>query len=110
MTGVQTCALPILLCPPGVRILAHPDEATPVGQAVGTQVGSRVLLAIGPEGGWNAFERRLLESRGFVPVGMGARVLRSDTSCIALLALVHEAVSARERGGNGRRPASGIMP
>lgn len=94
-----------VLCPPGVRILAHPDEATRVGQVVGTGPDDRVLLAIGPEGGWNAFERQLLESRGFVPVGMGARVLRSDTACVALLALVHDAVLAR-RAVSARSGAS----
>jgi len=48
----------------------------------------RVLLAIGPEGGWNSFETALLEAHGFQTVGMGPRTLRSDTACIALLALV----------------------
>ncbi len=47
----------------------------------------RRLLAVGPEGGWNDFEIELLRARGFQPVSMGARTLRSDTACIALLAL-----------------------
>jgi RsmE family RNA methyltransferase len=56
-----------------------------------------VLLALGPEGGWNDFERRLLESRGFTPISMGMRTLRSDTACVALLALAHDALgSVRE--------------
>ena len=52
----------------------------------------RVLLAIGPEGGWNDFELRMLTRHGFELVGMGPRILRTDTACIALLALVHEAL------------------
>jgi RsmE family RNA methyltransferase len=55
----------------------------------------RVLLAIGPEGGWNGFEINLLEAHGFHAVGMGPRSLRSDTACIALLALVHDSLSSR---------------
>ena len=55
----------------------------------------RVLLAIGPEGGWNAFEMGLLEAHRFRPVGMGGRTLRTDTACIALLALVHDAMGAK---------------
>jgi RsmE family RNA methyltransferase len=55
---------------------------------------SRVLMAIGPEGGWNEFERELLVSRGSAPVTMGRRTLRTDTACVALLALVHNALSA----------------
>ena len=50
--------------------------------------GERVLLAIGPEGGWNEFELGLLEAHGFQRVSMGARTLRSDTACVALLATV----------------------
>lgn len=52
----------------------------------------RVVIAIGPEGGWSAYERDMLERHGFVGVGLGARTLRSDTAIIALLALVHEAL------------------
>jgi RsmE family RNA methyltransferase len=48
-----------------------------------------VLVAIGPEGGWNAFELRLLQAHGFQPVGVGPRTLRVDTACTALLAVVH---------------------
>lgn len=116
------------LCPDGARIVAHPEQRASISDAVGragirdgppTAGEDRVLLAVGPEGGWNGFERQLLESRGFVPVSLGARILRSDTACIALLALVHDAVLAREAvsardaaraGDAGRDAASGIMP
>lgn len=95
------------LCPAGRRIVAHPRQPASIADVVrrtdrSGQPGSpppgqdRVLLAVGPEGGWNAFEMDLLESRGFVPAGMGARILRSDTACIALLAIVHDAVLAGE--------------
>jgi RsmE family RNA methyltransferase len=77
----------------GTRVVAHPGpgpfrlktEAT-------TDVAGRVLLAIGPEGGWNEFELGLLEARGFQRVAMGRRILRSDTACVALLTLVHDAI------------------
>jgi RsmE family RNA methyltransferase len=59
---------------------------------VGAGISQRVLLAVGPEGGWNAFETRMLEAHGFHPVSMGSRSLRSDTACVALLALVHAAL------------------
>jgi RsmE family RNA methyltransferase len=52
----------------------------------------RVVLALGPEGGWSAYERDLLERHGFAGVGLGPRTLRSDTAAIALVALVHEAL------------------
>jgi RsmE family RNA methyltransferase len=76
-----------------VRLVAHPGGASASGGAV----AGRVLLAVGPEGGWNAFELGLLETRGFARVGMGRRTLRTDTACIALIALVQEALGANPR-------------
>jgi 16S rRNA (uracil1498-N3)-methyltransferase len=73
----------------GLRLLAHPGAAAPIPEAVRAHGGGRVLLAVGPEGGWNAFEVALLEAHGFHTVGMGDRTLRADTACIALLAMVH---------------------
>jgi RsmE family RNA methyltransferase len=80
----------------GIRLMAHPSAAT-AGAILAARMPSRVLLAIGPEGGWNAFERDLLAAHGFTAVGMGPRTLRTDTACIALLAVVHEAIAAAER-------------
>jgi RsmE family RNA methyltransferase len=79
----------------GVRLVAHPGEGQPVSALMRDRAGERVLLAIGPEGGWNDFELKLLQSRGFEAFGMGPRTLRSDTACIALLALAHEAMRLR---------------
>jgi RsmE family RNA methyltransferase len=80
------------LFPGGLRLVADPSAEKPIGAVVADRRDRRVLLAIGPEGGWNDFERRLLEAHGFQSVGMGPRTLRTDTACVALLALVHEAM------------------
>ena len=45
-----------------------------------------VLLAVGPEGGWTDEEVAMLEERGFSRYSLGARILRTDTATIALLA------------------------
>lgn len=42
----------------------------------------------GPEGGIAGAEIELLESRGFVPVTLGPRILRAETAPIALLSLL----------------------
>ena len=74
------------------RIVAQPAVEMTVGDSVRGRAAGRVLLAVGPEGGWNAFELRLLETHGFQLVGMSPRTLRVDTACIALLTLVHSAM------------------
>ena len=63
------------------------DDATPLTDVARSSPAERMLLAIGPEGGWNAFELEVLQAHGFQPAGMGPRTLRTDTACIALLAL-----------------------
>lgn len=79
-----------------VRLAAHPDTTVRVGDALSTRTADqRVVLAVGPEGGWNRFELDLLATRGFTNVDMGPRTLRSDTACVALLALVHDALRRR---------------
>jgi RsmE family RNA methyltransferase len=80
------------LFPSGLRLMAHPAASTAASAVVRESAGERILLAIGPEGGWNDFETALLEAHGFQPAGMGPRTLRTDTACIALLALVHDAM------------------
>ena len=80
------------LFPTGFRIVADPRCETRPGEVVGQHPGDRVLLAVGPEGGWNDFELTLLTAHRFHAAGMGPRTLRSDTACIALLALVHDAL------------------
>lgn len=79
----------------GVRLAADPRGTTSVGAAVGEHTDQRVLIAIGPEGGWNAFELALLEAHGFRQVSIGPRTLRVDTACIALLAIVHASMQKR---------------
>jgi 16S rRNA (uracil1498-N3)-methyltransferase len=80
------------LCEGGLRIVAHPGARASMFDIVRGQSPARVLLAIGPEGGWTEFELDLLAAHGFKLAGAGSRALRSDTACITLLALVHEAL------------------
>jgi RsmE family RNA methyltransferase len=80
----------------GIRLVADPSGATSVGVALSDHQDRRVLLAIGPEGGWNDFELSLLEAHGFQRVGLGRRTLRVDTACTALLAIAHAALQTSQ--------------
>lgn len=48
--------------------------------------GAPVTLLIGPEGGLSPAEIRAAESRGFTPVRLGPRVLRTETAALTALA------------------------
>jgi RsmE family RNA methyltransferase len=75
-----------------MRIIAHPDKAnrriSSLSPSLPTQ--TKVLLAIGPEGGWENAEIDLFLSKGFVPVTLGDRILRTDMAVPALIALARE--------------------
>jgi RsmE family RNA methyltransferase len=55
------------------------------------QTQKKVVVAIGPEGGWTDPEEleRFL-SHGFEQITMGTRVLRSDCAVVSLLSLAHD--------------------
>lgn len=78
----------------GCRVVAQPGAETPLDSALRTRKPERVLLAVGPEGGWNTFELELLAAHDFHAAGMGVRTLRLDTACTALLAIAHAALGS----------------
>jgi len=67
--------------------IAHPDAPAPLA-AQRLDRDERVVLAVGPEGGWVPYEVEALGRAGFSPVSMGGRTLRVETACTALLAQV----------------------
>lgn len=69
----------------GARILLAPSgSATLACVAAGP-----VVLAAGPEAGFSADEEQLLLRRGFVPVRLGPRTLRTETAALAALAALN---------------------
>lgn len=69
------------------RIVAHPYDESGKGKSekARTSPEGRLLLAIGPEGGWTDDEVNLLSEKGFLKFSLGPRILRTDTATIALL-------------------------
>lgn len=77
-----------------LRLLADPLYAGSTYE-MAKRADARLVLALGPEGGWTAYEREHLERHGFVGVGLGPRTLRSDTAVVALMSLAHAGLAAR---------------
>jgi 16S rRNA (uracil1498-N3)-methyltransferase len=86
-----------VMVPEGGRMVAQPGEAPPIAEHAASSGAQRIVLAVGPEGGWNEFELTLMKKHGFLPISLGTRTLRSDTACVALLTLAHDAL--RRAGG-----------
>lgn len=84
------------LCPATVRLVADPAGIQSIREALAASAhvpNRRVLLAVGPEGGWNDFERQLLRAHGCLEISLGPRTLATTTACIALLTLAHDSLS-----------------
>lgn len=55
---------------------------------------TRLLLAVGPEGGWTQPELKLfVQQAGFAAVHVGERILRTDVAVPVLLGLAHDFVA-----------------
>ena len=79
--------LPQFLAEPfdGTRVvLAEDDPRQPLRSL---PQPSALLLLVGPAGGWEGREREALDRAGFLSVGLGPRVLRSETAAVAALAV-----------------------
>ncbi|MFO0583790.1 MAG: 16S rRNA (uracil(1498)-N(3))-methyltransferase [Anaeromyxobacter sp.] len=66
------------LFPEPARLLAHLAGSTPLEEV--PPPGPRAVVAIGPEGGWTAYEAGRLVEKGFRPVTLGPRPLRVDAA------------------------------
>ncbi len=71
----------------GARWLLSLGDAAPLAQVAATQAGRHdpVLVLSGPEGGLSPAEEALAQRCGFIPVGLGPRVMRADTAPLAVL-------------------------
>lgn len=79
--------------PYAARLVAHPGaDFFPSEKLAALPREARVLLAVGPEGGWTPFELDLLAAHGFEAVSWGPRSLRTDTACAVLLGLIYAAL------------------
>ncbi|MGZ8095355.1 MAG: 16S rRNA (uracil(1498)-N(3))-methyltransferase [Methylosarcina sp.] len=70
----------------GLKVFLDPYATTSLADLSPEQ--SRVTLLTGPEGGFADHERTRAEAAGFIPVRLGARILRTETASLAALAAV----------------------
>jgi 16S rRNA (uracil1498-N3)-methyltransferase len=80
----------------GTRLLLWEEERGVSLQGALAAKPNDVALLVGPEGGWAAAEVEAARRAGFVPVGLGPRVLRVETAAIVAVALVQAAAGGLE--------------
>jgi len=67
--------------------LNHPFEKGREG-GVETYHPSKVYVMVGPEGGFAEEEVKLAKEKGFIPVKLGQRILRTETAAIVLVGIL----------------------
>ncbi|WP_438395437.1 16S rRNA (uracil(1498)-N(3))-methyltransferase [Caballeronia sp. DA-9] len=69
-----------------LRLLLSPRAELDFASLPATAPAAPVILAIGPEAGFSPAEEAAIVDAGFVALGLGPRVLRTETAGIAVLA------------------------
>ena len=82
----------------GQGLIAHPQvEGTLASVPISGNAGQRLLLAVGPEGGWSDYELERFLAAGFYGFTMGSRILHVDTAVVSLLAQLQLLYDLRKR-------------
>lgn len=82
----------------GQGLIAHPGaDGVMADLPLPDRSGQRLLLAVGPEGGWSDYELDRFLDSGFHGFTMGSRILHVDTAVVSLLAQLHLLYDLRTR-------------
>jgi len=83
-----------------ISLLFTPEAGRPLDELAAQQDKrpGRLLLLVGPEGGFSPEEEQIAQGQGFLRVGSGPRVLRAETAAILAVGLVQYAFG--DLGGN----------
>lgn len=71
-----------------VKLIAYEAERKTGLHDIALKAPRRVMLAIGPEGGFEEHEVSLAQEQGFVSFSLGPRRLRVETACITALSML----------------------
>jgi RsmE family RNA methyltransferase len=79
-----------------LKLLADSESSSRLQDVYSRSVG-RIVLVVGPEGGWVPFESGLFIKQGFRPFSMGPWTLRVETALTAGLAQIEQVRSIVDR-------------
>lgn len=75
--------------PPILLLMPWEEGTVPMREVLRTQQGAgRVLVLIGPEGGFSQAEASAAKAKGFHLVRLGPTILRTETAAIAALSMI----------------------
>ena len=80
----QSLAEGIASLPADWRFILSPYSGRKL-KGISIEKVQRVILLIGPEGGFSTKEMELADYNGFLPLKLGPRILRTETAAVAAI-------------------------
>jgi len=78
-----------------LKMVAHPESKKDLYALMDQSPWKKILMVIGPEGGWVEEELDLLRHYDFKQFNLGARILRTDTACVAALSIAQSIIGKK---------------
>ena len=72
----------------GLKILLYEQRGENLKNLLRRYQPNKIYAMVGPEGGFTEEEVRLAKDRGFIPIKLGQRILRTETAAIALVGIL----------------------
>jgi 16S rRNA (uracil1498-N3)-methyltransferase len=72
----------------GLKILLWEKEGELLKGVLRRHPTQKIYVMVGPEGGFTGGEVKLAEEKGFIPVKLGQRILRTETAAITMAAIL----------------------
>lgn len=78
----------VSLCQAQLKLILWEEATLPIRDVLPTQPPESVAVIVGPEGGLSSAEVGCALKHGFIPVGLGPRIMRTETAGFALSAIL----------------------
>jgi 16S rRNA (uracil1498-N3)-methyltransferase len=72
----------------GLKILLWEKEGESLKMILRQYLPRKIYVMVGPEGGFTEEEVKLAKARGFIPIKLGQRILRTETAAITLIGIL----------------------
>jgi 16S rRNA (uracil1498-N3)-methyltransferase len=72
----------------GLKILLWERGGEPLKKILLQHSSKKIFAMVGPEGGFTEGEVELAKQKGFIPIKLGQRILRTETAAITLVAIL----------------------
>ncbi len=71
-----------------LKLVLWEEEAGSLAAALPRRMPQSIAVIVGPEGGISSNEIELIKQAGFIPVGLGPRILRTETAGLAIMSIL----------------------